>query len=117
MSLELLAQIQKQRGEELHVCLIDIKKAFDSVEREQTFNLLELSGYDQHEAGLLKAIYRTETSSLILNGKVTNAFRIHQGVRQGASSSPLLFNLTPELLVRMLRRDGSGIYIGDRRID
>ena len=34
LSLELLAQIQSQRGEELHVCLIDIKKAFDSVERE-----------------------------------------------------------------------------------
>ena len=76
-----------------------------------------MTGFDQHDAGLLKAIYKTETSSLILNGRVMKAFKIHQGVRQGASSSPLLFNLTPELLVRMLRNDGKGIYVGDRRID
>ena len=77
LSMELIAQIQQQQGKDLHICLIDIAKAFDSVSRPNIFNLLEVAEYDQHEAGLLKAIYKTETSSLIINGRITQPFRIH----------------------------------------
>ena len=62
-------------------------------------------------------MYRTEHSSLILNRRVTKPFRIHKGVRQGACSSPTLFNLFPELLCRRMRQQGNGIQIGLRRID
>ena len=81
------------------------------------FELLRQSGFDPHTLDVLKAIYNTETSSLILNGRVAKPFKIHQGVRQGASSSPLLFNLVPELLIRRLQTEGAGIRIGLRKID
>ena len=73
------------------------------------FDLLKQSGFDRHVLELLKAIYRTESSSLIINGRIAKPFKIHQGVRQGASSSPLLFNLIPELLIRKLKQNGQGI--------
>ena len=40
LSLELLAQIQESRGQELHVILIDLQKAFDSIDREILFDIL-----------------------------------------------------------------------------
>ena len=41
LTLELISQIQEQRQEETHIWLIDVKKAFDSIDREQLFTLLE----------------------------------------------------------------------------
>ena len=41
------------------------------------FKLLQQSGFDPHVLGILKAIYNTETSSLILNGRVAKPFKIH----------------------------------------
>ena len=34
LTLELISQIQTAREEDTHICLIDIKKAFDSVRRD-----------------------------------------------------------------------------------
>ena len=73
--------MRKERGQELHICLIDIQKAFDSIGREMIFHLFRQSGFDPHVLGLLKAMYKTETSSLILNGRIAKPFKIHQGVR------------------------------------
>ena len=47
----------REEGKELHICLIDIQKAFDSVGREMVFDLLRQSGLDPHVLELLKAIY------------------------------------------------------------
>ena len=98
-------------------CLIDIKKAFDSINRDQLFSLLADEGIDPHTIEILKSIYRSEQSSLILNRRITKPFHIHKGVRQGACSSPTLFNLFPELLCRKMKTRGRGIQIGTRRVD
>ena len=57
--------------------LIDIKKAFDSIDRDQ----LKLSNFDPTTSEVLKAMYKTETSRLILNGKPYEPFEIWKGVR------------------------------------
>ena len=46
LSLELLSQIQTKRNQELHVILIDLQKAFDSVKRETLFEILEETGVE-----------------------------------------------------------------------
>lgn len=61
--------------------LIDIKKAFDSIDRDQLFDLLKLSNFDPTTSEVLKAMYKTETSRLILNGKPYEPFEIWKGVR------------------------------------
>ena len=81
------------------------------------FSLLTEEGIDAHTIEILERLYRTERSSLVLNRRVTKPFPIHKGVRQGACSSPTLFNLFPELLCRRMKREGKGIQIGLRRID
>ena len=68
LSLELLAQIQESRGQELHIVLIDLQKAFDSVNREVLFEILEETAVDKTVIDILKSAYQHEKSSLILNG-------------------------------------------------
>ena len=46
-----------------------------------------------------------------LNGKNTRKFRIEKGVRQGACSSPMLFNLVPDKLAKTLANLNVGIRI------
>ena len=71
LSLELLAQIQEKRGEQMHVMLIDLQKAFDSVDRELLFHLLESTGIDHTISDILKSAYSMEYSSLLLNNAPT----------------------------------------------
>ena len=81
------------------------------------FSLLASEGIDPHTIEVLKNLYKTEQSCRVLNKHLTKLFPIHKGVRQGACSSPTLFNLFPELLCRRMKREGKGIQIGLRRID
>ena len=56
-------------------------------------------------------MYEKETSRLILNGIPDAKWRVKRGVRQGAVTSPLLFNLIPEQLTKRLNRHGTGLKI------
>ena len=111
LTLELLSQIQDQRGQELHIVLIDLQKAFDSVNREILFEMLEETEMDSTICDILKSAYQKEQRALRLNGKLTEPFPIEKGVRQGACTSPILFNLIPYKLAKTLTTMNTGIRI------
>ena len=58
LTLELLSQIQKSRGQEFHIIHIDLQKAFENVNREMLFDILEETGIDQTLSDLLKSAYQ-----------------------------------------------------------
>jgi hypothetical protein len=61
-------------------------------------------------------MYTSETSSLLLNGAATEPWAVTTGVRQGASTSPTLFNLIPEQLSKLLTNSNQGVKVGDKTI-
>jgi hypothetical protein len=61
-------------------------------------------------------MYTNETSSLLLNGNPTEPWAVTTGVRQGASTSPTLFNLIPEQLGKLLLNSGLGVRVGDKTV-
>jgi hypothetical protein len=65
---------------------------------------------------LTKMMYATEASSLSLNHTLQEPWPVNKGVRQGASSSPLLFNLFPEMLIRQTQGINTGLQIGTLQI-
>ena len=81
LSLELLAQIQESRGQELHVILIDLQKAFDSIDREILFDILSETEVEKTPIDILKSAYQREKSALLINGERTKPFTIEKGVR------------------------------------
>ena len=88
--------MQKLNRGKVHACFIDLRKAFDSIKRNQLFDLLKLHKYPEDVVAILREMYTKETSRLILNGDPDEEWEVKRGVRQGAVTSPLLFNLIPE---------------------
>ena len=93
--------------------LIDLQMAFDSIGREVLFEILEETEVDKTIIDILKCDYQNEKSSLLINGERTAPFDIEIGVRQGACTSPTLFNLVPDKLAKSLEGMNTGITIDD----
>ena len=109
--MEQLIQMQKLNNGKVHACFIDLRKAFDSIKRNQLFHILRENAYPADAIAILQEMYEKETSKLILNGMPHREWQVKRGVRQGAVSSPLLFNLIPEQLTRRLKRHGTGLKL------
>lgn len=74
---------------------------------------LSKPGIKENFLNLLKGIYKTSTTNIILNGERLKAFSPRSGTRQRWPCSPLLFNIIWEILARELRQEKeiTGIHI------
>ena len=52
---------------------------------------------------MIKAIYKTSTANIILNGQKLKAFPLRSGTRQVCPLSPFLFNMVLEILTTVIR--------------
>ncbi len=75
----------------LFINYIDFKKAFDSLDRNILWKLLQHYGIPTKLVNLIKCIYDGFTGQVISNGKLSDPINIKTGVRQGCLLSPLLF--------------------------
>ena len=93
--------------------LLDLKAAFDSVNRLELFNLLPTQGVPAKYVNILKSVYAHISGKLRAYGKLSRTFNSTSGVRQGCPISPFLFNfIIGDILHRtMNKRIISGINV------
>ena len=99
-------------GNDVFGALLDCSKAFDMVEWVKLFEELikrEVSGVFLR---ILLFIYEKQSCDVNWNGRLSFRFGVKNGVRQGAVSSPILFGLYIDKLIKILRRSGIGCTIG-----
>jgi hypothetical protein len=107
-NLTVIKQIIEKRREynmETHIAFVDYEKAFDRVDRDQLWEIMEEKGYPLHLIRVLKNIYaKTE---IIIDTGVGKAgpLRTNVGVRQGCSLSPTLFNIYIDEIVRRWKNE------------
>ena len=66
---------------------------------------------------IIKPIYERPTANIIPNGQKLRAFPLRSGTRQGCPLSPLLFNITLEVLATAIRQEEiNGIQIGKEEV-
>ena len=77
---------------------IDAEKAFDKVQHPFIIKTLTKVGIEGTYLNIIKAIYDKPTANIILNAQNLKPFPLKSGTRQGCPLSPLLFNITSEVL-------------------
>ena len=81
-------------------CFIDYAKAFDSVDHNKLWKILEEMGILDHLTYLLRNLYASQEATVRTGHGKTDWFQIGEGVCQGCILSPYLFNLYAEYIMR-----------------
>jgi hypothetical protein len=89
----------------LHVCYIDLRKAYDSVSHEGLWTTLRAMHISDDFITLLQALYSDNTAQVITPHGLTDHVHITRGLRQGCPLSPLLFVLLLEPLLQRIHQD------------
>ena len=111
--------IKKQESSQknIYFCFIDYTRAFDCVDYNKLWKILQEMGIPDHLTCLLRNLYAEAT---VRTGHgTTDWFQIRKGVRQGCILSPCLFNLYAEYIMRNagLQEAQTGIKIARRNIN
>jgi hypothetical protein len=100
----------------LYVAFMDLEKAFDNVERNKMFGILEKLGIDYNDRRIIHQLYKKQVATMRMRDGSHIEAKINKGVRQGCNLSPALFNIYMEGAMREAQDIGiNGIKInGDK---
>ena len=84
----------------IYFCFIDYVKAFDYVDQNKLWKILQEMGILDHLTCLLRNLYAGQEATVRTGQGTTDWFQIGKGLRQGCILSPCLFNLYAEHIMR-----------------
>ncbi|CAM4842093.1 unnamed protein product [Rotaria magnacalcarata] len=104
---------------DIYLCFIDYTKAFDCVDHNKLWTVLNNMGVPKHITCLLKNLYTDQEATVRTEYGLTEWFKNEKGVRQGCILSPCLFDLYAEYIMRNAELDETeaGIKISGRNIN
>ena len=100
----------------IYFCFISHAKAFDCVDHNKLWKILQEMGMPDHLTCLLRNLYAGLEATVRTGHGTTDWFQIGKGVCQGCILSPCLFNLYAKYLMRNagLEEAQAGIKIARR---
>ena len=103
----------------IYFCFIDYVKAFDCVDHNNLWKILQELGKADNLTWLLRNLYAGHEATVRTGHGTTDWFQIGKGVRQGYILSPCLFNLYAEYIITNagLEEAQAGIKISRRNIN
>ena len=103
----------------INFCFFDYATAFDCVDHNKVWKILQVMGIPDHLTCLLKYLYAGQEATDRTGHETTDWFQIEKGVHQGCILSPCLFNLYAEYIMRNAGLDDSqaGIKIAGININ
>ena len=99
--IEKVREFQKN----IYFCFIDYAKAFDCVDHNKLWEILQEMGIPDHLTCLLRNLYAGQETTVRTGHGITDWYQKGKGVRQGCILSPCLFNFYAEYI---MRNDGLG---------
>ena len=103
----------------IYFCFIDYAKAFDCVDHNKQWKILQEMRIPDHLTYLLRNLYSGQEATVRTRHGTTDWFQIGKGVHQGCILSPCLFNFYAEYIIWNTRLDEAqaGIKIAGRSIN
>jgi hypothetical protein len=108
--------IKGRRPAKTYCCFIDIQKAYDRVWREGLWAKLYEYGFRGKMWRVLKKMYESVESSVLVGEERSEFFSIDVGLRQGCILSPILFLLFINGLGEEINKLGLGVKHGRSRV-
>ena len=102
-----------------YFCFTDYAKAFDCVDHNKLWKILQEMGISDHLTCLLRNLYAGQEAIARTGHGTTDRFQIGKGVHQGCILSSCLFNFYAEYIMSNARLDEAhtGIKISRRNIN
>ena len=102
----------------IYFCFTDYAKAFDCVDHNKLWKILQEMGIPDHLTCLLRNLYAGQEATVRTGHGTMDWFKIGKGVCQGCILSPCLFNFYEECILRKAGLDEAqaGIKIARRNI-
>ena len=113
--LEKAREFQKN----IYFCFIDYAKAFDCVDHNKLWKIIQMMGIPDDLTYLLKNLYEGQEAIVSIGHGTTDWFQIGKGIRQGCILSFCLFNVFAEYIMQNAGLDEAqaGIKIARRNIN
>ena len=83
----------------IYFYFIDYTKAFDCVDQNKLWKILQEMGIPDHLTCLLRNLYSGQETTVRTAYGTTDWFQIRKGVHQGCILSPCLFNVHAEYII------------------
>ena len=105
--------------ENIYFCFIDYAKAFDCVDHNKLWKILQEVGIPDHLSCLLRNLYAGQEATVRTRHGTMDWFQIGKGVPHGCILSPCLFNLYAEYIMRNtgLEETQAGIKMAGRNLN
>ena len=112
-------QKSKRIPENIYFCFIDYAKAFDCVDHNKLWTILQEMGIPDHLTCLLRNLYAGQEATVKSEHGTMHWFQIGKEVHQGCILSPCSFNLYTEYMTRNAGLDEAqaGIRITGKNIN
>ena len=106
-----IVQCRLREDKKTYAFFLDIRKAYDSVWYDGLWYKLWEMGIKGRMWRVIKKMYESSKSVVLLEGKKSDMFTIEQGVPQGCSLSPILFSVFIHDLLKEVHQTGFGIQL------
>ncbi|KAK2175485.1 hypothetical protein NP493_728g00008 [Ridgeia piscesae] len=108
-TLRIIVEQSIEWDSSLYINFVDYEKAFDSLDRDTLWKLLQHYGIPNKLISLIRNSYEDMACRVIHAGQLTDSFMVKTGVRQGCLLSPFLFLLAIDWIMKKTtkyRRNG-----------
>ena len=112
--LKLTEQIRLELNKRKNVTVVlDLSKAFDSINHKILLRRLENIGFDEHANNLVENYLSERTQRVVLNGIESDWINLKRGVPQVTILGPLLFNINVNDLAKIVEKDCTVVQYAD----
>ena len=103
----------------IYFCFINYVKAFDCVDHNKLWKILQEMGIPHHLTCLLRNLFAGQEAIVRIGHETTDWFQIRKGVHQGCILSLCVFNLYAEYIMRNMGLDEAqpGVKSAGRNIN
>ena len=108
-TLRIIVEQSMEWDSSLYINFVDYEKAFDSLDRDTLWKLLQHNGIPEKFISLIRNNYKDMVCRVVHTGQLTGSFMVKTGVRQGCLLSPFLFLLAIDWIMKTTtknRRNG-----------